>query len=390
MNPGTPFPLITLRPALDAGNAWAALLLDAAPGLDNAALAQVLNELLLAETLAEVPCVVSADPHTIDPALAAELPRDRLILRFPVALGSDAALAGHLAALRQAGFGLMVTGVPDPDVQLASEITALAIPCPGSGMLPGLNGWLSRLPGPHLALGTTAQVCPGFCKFHWLAGHYHGMVEPTMKGDPTARSLLLRLLSLVTRDAESSEIEALIKQDANLAYKLLKLVNSVAFMPGRHIENFMQALVLLGRRQLQRWLMLLLFARPPGCETASPLLPQAAMRANLMEGLARCKGFGRDDADHAFMIGMFSLLDKLFGVSLAEVIAPLNLADDVTRALVDGQGPFGAVLALVRLAEDAPLSDLEVALADSGMTHADWARAVTEAARWAVMVSKEA
>lgn len=136
--------------------------------------------------------------------------------------------------------------------------------------------------------------------------------------------------------------------------------------------------------------MLLLFARPPGCETASPLLPQAAMRANLMEGLARRKGFTRDDADHAFMIGMFSLLDKLFGASLAEVIAPLNLADDVARALVDGLGPCGALLKLVRLAEDAPLPELATSLADNGMGQPEWAAAVTEAARWAVMVSKEA
>lgn len=390
MNPENPFPLITLRPALDAGNVWAALLLDADPVLDQIALAKILNDLLLAETLAEVACVASVDPRVIDPALAIDLPHDRLILRFPVALGSDTVLWESLAALRQAGFGLMVTGVPEPAALLAPDITALAMPCPGSQPPAGLNGWLSRLPGPHLALGTTDQACPGFCKFHWLAGHYHGMVAPAVKGDPTARSLLLKLLSLVTRDAESSEIEALIKQDANLAYKLLKLVNSVAFMPGRHIENFMQALVLLGRRQLQRWLMLLLFARPPGCETASPLLPQAAMRANLMEGLARRKGFTRDAADHAFMIGMFSLLDSLFGVALTEVIAPLNLADDVTQALIDGHGPFGDLLTLVRMAEAAPMTELAAALADSGVSHPDWAAAVTEAARWAVMVSKEA
>lgn len=390
MNPETTFPLITLRPALDAGNAWVALLLDAEPMLDNAALAKILNDLLLAETLAEVSCVATVDPRAIDPTLAADLPRDRLILRFPVAQGCDTMMWSSLTALRQAGFGLMVTGVPDEGALLAPDIMALAMSCPGNAPPPGLNSWLSRLPGPHLALGTTDDVCPGLCKFQWLAGHYSGMVTPTIKGDPTARSLLLKLLSLVTRDAESSEIEALIKQDANLAYKLLKLVNSVAFMPGRHIENFMQALVLLGRRQLQRWLMLLLFARPPGCETASPLLPQAAMRANLMEGLARRQGFARDEADHAFMIGMFSLLDRLFGTTLAEVIAPLNLADDVTQALVEGQGPFGALLAVVRLAEDAPMSELAAALADSAVSLPDWAAAATEAARWAVMVSKEA
>jgi len=390
MNTQTALPLIALRPACNAGNAWVALLLEAARPLDNASLAHVLGDFALADVLAETPCVVEADPLGIDPGLAAELPRDRLILRFPVAQGVDPANRAALTALRKAGFGLMAAGMPAVDAQLAPEITALAVTCPGSSAPESLIGWLGKLPGPHLALGTTEHVCPGFCRFHWLAGHYAGMVTPTIKGDPTARSLLLKLLSLVTRDAESAEIEALIKRDANLAYKLLKLVNSVAFMPGRHIESFTQALVLLGRRQLQRWLMLLLFARPPGSATASPLLPQAALRANLLEGIAKRKGMTRDDWDHAFMIGMFSLLDTLFGQPLAEIIAPLHLADVVTQALVDGQGPFGAFLKTVRMAEYGPTPELAAALAGIGVDHEAWGSALIEAARWAVMVSKEA
>jgi hypothetical protein len=334
MNTEAHFPLITLQPAFNAGNAWVALLLDAERALDNAALAQVLRDFALTGILAEIPCVVQADPRDIDPALAAELPRDRLILRFPSALSADPANREILAALGRSGFGLINENLP--------------------------AGW---------------RTC---------------VAASVVKGDPTARSLLLKLLSLVTRDAESAEIEALIKRDANLAYKLLKLVNSVAFMPGRHIDSFSQALVLLGRRQLQRWLMLLLFAYPPGSETASPLLPQAALRANLLEGIAKRKGLTRDDGDHAFMIGMFSLLDTLFCQPLAEIIAPLHLADEVAHALLEGSGQLGAFLKVARLGEGEPTAELAAALAGIGLSREVWAATLIEAARWAVMLSKEA
>lgn len=334
MNSDITFPLVAVQPACNASHAWVAVLLDADRPLDNAALARLLGDFGLAGVLAEIPWVVRVDPLAIDPALAAELPRDRLILRFSLAQANDPACGRALAALRQAGFGLMTEQLP--------------------------VGWQT------------------------------GMAVPTVKGDPTARSMLLKLLSLVTRDAESTEIEALVKRDASLAYKLLKLVNSVAFMPGRHIESFAQALVLLGRRQLQRWLMLLLFARPPGSDTVSPLLPLAALRANLLEGIARHKGLARDDWDHAFMIGMFSLLDTLFGQPLAEIIAPLHLSDEVTRALLEGSGPLGAFLNAVRCGEGGPTPELAAALAGLGMSHEAWGAALIDAARWAVMISKEA
>jgi hypothetical protein len=333
MNSDAKLPLIALRPACNAAHAWVALLLEAEPPLDNAALEHVLEHSALAAILADIPCIVPADPLAIDPALAAGLPRERLILRFPPAQAGAPARDRALAALRQAGFGLMAGDLP------ADWRTAMTV--------------------------------------------------PAVKGDPTARSVLLKLLSLVTHDAESAEIEALIKRDAGLAYQLLKLVNSVAFMPGRHVENFSQALVLLGRRQLQRWLILLLFARPPGGEAAHPLLPQAALRASLLETVARLKGMTHEARDQAFLIGMFSLLDALFGQPLAEIIAPLRLSDEAADALLDGRGPFGPLLQAVKTGEQGPSSALAAALAGIGLGRADWSLALIEAARWAVKVGKE-
>ncbi|MDO9242767.1 MAG: HDOD domain-containing protein, partial [Rhodocyclaceae bacterium] len=283
-SPGS-FPLITLQPVADAGNFWVALMLEGADPLDSAVLTRVLGDYALAASLDDtVSCIAAVDPMRIDPALVgALLPPGRLILRFPVEVAANSEQHPALAVLQDAGLGLMATGFPAPGAALFSGLTALAVTCPGRDIPPGFADWLRKLPGPHLALGPTTDLCPGFCKFHWRAGHGDQPAAPAAKTDTTSRNLLLKLLVLVTSDADSGDIGDLIKHDPNLAYHLLKLVNSPAFAPDRKITSFSQAIVLMGRRQLQRWVQLLLYARPPGSTVASALLPRAALRASLME-----------------------------------------------------------------------------------------------------------
>lgn len=390
MPPAGQFPLVTLHPAGDADNRWVALLLEADAPLDGAMLAHVLTDLHLDATLGSLACVAAVDPAHVDPALAASLPAAHIVLRFPVEIAVDPACQEMLAALHAAGFRLMATGMPPADAALYAGVESLALTCPGSALPGAARNWLQRLPGPHLALGTAEKLCPGFCKFHWLAGHYAGQVSPAIKDKSGSRTLLIRLLSLVTSDAESAELEAVIKRDPGLSYNLLKLVNSVAFAPAGRIENFNQAIALLGRRQLQRWLQLLLYAGSHGSNTFSPLLPRAALRARLMEDLAQHVRLTRDQQDSAFMVGMFSLLDALFGAPLIEILEPLNLADDIVQALLAGRGPLGGLLAVVVASEGPPTPQLAGALAAAGIGNADWAALLVEAVAWAVQVSREA
>lgn len=210
------------------------------------------------------------------------------------------------------------------------------------------------------------------------------------KTDAGARSLLLKLLSLVTSDADTSEIEALIKRDPHLSYQLLKLVNSVAFARSGKISNFTQAIALLGRRQLQRWLQLLLYARPQGSVEASMMLPRAALRASLMEALAKDKGLKHEQQDNAFMVGMFSMLEVLFGTPLADIVAPLNLDEQVLQALLAGEGQLGSLLAVVKAGEGLPGPALTAALESAGISRPAWAKALADAVRWTVQVSREA
>ena len=102
-----------------------------------------------------------------------------------------------------------------------------------------------------------------------------------------------------------------------MSFHLLKLVNSAAFAVNTAITGYAQAIAVLGRRQLQRWLQLLLYARGGADGLPNLLLPLAALRAGQLEMLCKRDGGDRDEQDLAFMTGAFSLLDRLLGMPMA-------------------------------------------------------------------------
>ncbi len=155
---------------------------------------------------------------------------------------------------------------------------------------------------------------------------------------------LMRLLGLMTRDAEIEELEDFFKHQPQLGFALLKLVNSSGLAVRQQVTNFRQAITLLGRRQLQRWLQLLLFSSLHQASTPNILLFHSAGRGRLMESVAIQLGWA--DVDSAFMVGMFSLLDVLMGMPLEQLIRNLGLPEQITTALLDGSGDLGALLYL--------------------------------------------
>lgn len=210
--------------------------------------------------------------------------------------------------------------------------------------------------------------------------------HPSGKG-PT-QALLLKILAQTTSDAETRDIEATLKQDPQLSVQLLRLVNSVAFAPNTRINSFAHAITLLGRRQLQRWLQLLLYAGQSAGAGTNPLLAAAALRAALMEGLCKASRADKAIQDEAFMVGMFSLLDKLFGKPLLEIVAPLNLVRDVSDALLERSGKLGELLTLVEAAEAGPTA-IGPGLRRAGIGSEAWCKLQVEALGWTLKISRE-
>jgi EAL and modified HD-GYP domain-containing signal transduction protein len=82
----------------------------------------------------------------------------------------------------------------------------------------------------------------------------------------------------------------------------------------------------------------------------------------------------------AFTAGLFSLLDTLMNVSMAYVLEHLPLAIEIREALLEGTGPFAAILDQIRHWEQG---ELESGSSLSEQDVAAMATIYVEAASWA-------
>jgi EAL and modified HD-GYP domain-containing signal transduction protein len=175
----------------------------------------------------------------------------------------------------------------------------------------------------------------------------------------TNHAQIMRVLNLVRRNGTISEIEMALKKDVTLSFKLLRYINSPAFGYGKEIQSFRHAVTLLGYDQLNKWLSLLLVTASKS-PVAPALMQTAIARGRFMETI----GAGRFDAsqrDNLFITGAFSLLDRLLGTRMAEILAEMQLPAAITDTLTDRGGEFAPYLALALACEKdnpAQLSEL--------------------------------
>lgn len=204
-----------------------------------------------------------------------------------------------------------------------------------------------------------------------------------------SRTLALKLLQLVNADADARDIENVLRQDPTLSYHLLRLVNSLGMGCTRPISSFSQAILILGRNQLRRWLNLMLFSSRNNDYRAPMLLAQVMVRARCMELLAEETGLQQDEQDTAFMVGMFSMLGVLFGTPLKELIQPLQLSEVMVSAVFDHQGRIGQLLLLLEYLAKRDASALIGLLAQLQLTTAQLMAQQLRAMQWMLDIARE-
>jgi EAL and modified HD-GYP domain-containing signal transduction protein len=190
--------------------------------------------------------------------------------------------------------------------------------------------------------------------FDYFQGYYFAKpIVLTGKKLSPSQMTIVQLMAQILSDADTADIERIIKHDASLGFSLLRLVNTPAVGVTQRIDSISQALIVLGRRQLQRWLQILLYAEPGKTNSATaPLLMLATTRGKLLELMAeKLQPGNRAMADIAFTVGMMSLMDTLFGLPMEKILEQIKVADDVRDALLFRKGTFGDMLKLVECTE---------------------------------------
>ena len=202
--------------------------------------------------------------------------------------------------------------------------------------------------------------------FHLFQGYYFARPATiNHRRIDEGGAILLKLMRLLMEDADIREIEEVFRGSPALTYSLLMLVNSVGFGLRQRIGTVRQAVAMLGREQMRRWIQLALFGANGENGIDNPLLDAAAVRATFMEQLARrhpALDRAPSAADEAFMVGILSLLDKIYEVAMEDLVRDLHLSKNVAAALLRREGPFGELLCLVeqmeRLEIDAVLDQV--------------------------------
>jgi c-di-GMP phosphodiesterase len=194
------------------------------------------------------------------------------------------------------------------------------------------------------------------CGFDDFQGYFFANF-PTSAGrnfSPSELSII-HLMGLVNSEAENITIENEIKRDVTIGLNLLRLVNTPAAGVPHRIESIRQALLILGRRQLQRWLQILIYTKSSRSGNAAPPIPLlvlASSRGKLLELIAeKLKPGNHGMADMGFTIGIMSLMDILFGVPMNDLLKQISVFDEVANALLHRKGFFGELLSFVEHVE---------------------------------------
>lgn len=231
-------------------------------------------------------------------------------------------------------------------------------------------------------------------EFDWYDSHFLTSRNPNSGKEPDLTRLkLLKLLNLVKQDGDTHAIEDIFREEPKLSYNLLRLVNSVAVGARTKISSFSQAIAILGRRQLQRWLQLLIYANNLADGNApNPLMQLAAARGRQMELLVASiepKPEIADLSDNAFMTGLFSLLEILINLPMREILKELPMHDVVVSALTppDHSGVLGQLLSAIVAGESGQFANAEAILATLGISPSVHAAAQVSALCWATQIN---
>lgn len=297
------------------------------------------------------------------------LPRDTVVLEVLETVEADDALVARIRQLVRVGYRFALDDIVADSERLQRllplvDIIKVDITHLTASALESLTRNLKQ--AGKILLAEKVETLEQFqsCTdlgFDYFQGYYFAKpLVLTGKKLPPQQAALVRLLAQLRPDAvDVDEIEASIKHDAALGLALLRLVNTPLAGASQPIDSLGQALKVLGRRQLQRWLQILIYAEPGVGSGSSPLLMLATTRGKLLELIAqKIRPQDRAMADVAFTVGIMSLTDALLGIPMEKVLEGLVVADDVRLALVAREGIYGDMLHLAEsiehIEEEAP------------------------------------
>lgn len=355
-------------------------------------IARVLADIGVAASLGRFTGYVNVDRALLMSDMVELLPPGRFVLEILETTQIDLELAERILALRDRGYRFALDDVASDDDARLQRLALVDIVKIDLVSEPSQWMDLARQLKPRVGtlLAEKVETHEQFRQaqaagFDLFQGFF--FAKPQLLHSRRIRSPaheVIRLVAMLDRDPDIDEVANELRRHPALFRPILRQVNSCAAGLSRRIDSIATAVALVGLRQVARLAQLLLYADGEGTSAHDdPLVQQVGLRARTMELLAgRWRPGEPRLGDQAFLAGVLSRLDVLFGTTLEQALSDLPLAGGVRDALLERAGPLGQLLSICEARERADLASLETLCAAMGVDVADTARAEIEAAAW--------
>ena len=338
-----------------------------------------LNNIGLKRLIGEKKGFINVDAEILESGILDLLPKENLVLEILETIELTNNIVELCKKLRINGYQLALDDFiycePLSPAMRTANYIKIDLPMYNRQSLTRVVGQLKSYPVKLLAEKVETKEDFDLCYalgFDFFQGYFFAKPSVvTAKSLSPAQLVLIELSRALSREDEFYTIEALFKKNPELNYKLLKFMNSAAFYATEKITSVRQSLALLGYRNLQKWVTLLLFAGEGGDSRLSPLLERAALRGRIMELLAKKITNDPVIADSAFMTGALSMIDSLLEMSITNILSEFNLSQDINNALINREGFLGKLIIIIELLEQERFNLIHEMLSEYAVTLED-------------------
>jgi len=187
--------------------------------------------------------------------------------------------------------------------------------------------------------------------FEFFQGYFFSKPE-IIQGKEISSSAIQYLIFMIEISKPSfdlNKLEEIISRDISMSYKLLRHVNSSYYKRGANITSLKQALLLMGRDEVSRFVTLIGLSKLAS-NKPDELIRSACIKAKLCEKLGVASGC-YSDRDELFILGLFSNLDAILDQPMEEIMDRLPLSNDVKDTLIARKGELADFLNLAECYE---------------------------------------
>lgn len=182
--------------------------------------------------------------------------------------------------------------------------------------------------------------------FELFQGFYYSKPSILLGKDIAIKntSIFMILVELVRENFNIDKVEDIMKTDVALTYKFLKFINSSYFNFLNEIGSIKQAIMLIGRQELRKWLSILSVVEISSSKN-DEYAKNTVIRAKFSEGIAEV--IAPKESESAFMVGLFSNLHVMMEKDVNYVVDTLPVSTKIREALLGKDNMLRNILDLV-------------------------------------------